>query len=199
MLLYLPKYSKTLNLFRDAVTTHYHQKIPSVIILPLDYLSLGDAITVIKNTLCHVFSNVLSPNEEGSPILHMVQMSRIFQDSKTFVDMKLRYSPAKIEQSYQELMIRENEQPSISAIMQFVTNNFVTENQMECCIPGDWISNPKLLSRISDVNLNRFASDLNSRWKMLCRKVRDDVGINPDLYSLLYLPHPLIVPGGRFR
>lgn len=146
-----------------------------------------------------IFRNVFSQNGEEDSILHVVQMARIFQDSKTFVDMKLRYPPAEIEHSYQQLMRKENEQPPKSAIMKFVQANFMMENQMEDYTPNDWIANPKLISRISDYHLSQFASDLNSRWKMLCRKVRNEVQTNPELFSLLYLPNPVIIPGGRFR
>ena len=146
-----------------------------------------------------IFRNVFSHNGKEDSILHMVQMARIFQDSKTFVDMKLSHCPSKIEYSYQQLMAKENEQPSKSAIMKFVQENFMMENQMEDWTPNDWIEKPKLLSRISDPKLAQFASDLNSRWKILCRKVRNEVETNPELYSLLYLPHPVIIPGGRFR
>lgn len=30
-------------------------------------------------------------------------------------------------------------------------------------------------------------------------QIRDDVRINQDRYSLLYVPHPFVIPGGRFR
>lgn len=30
-------------------------------------------------------------------------------------------------------------------------------------------------------------------------KVRDDVLKHQDMYSLLYVPHPFVIPGGRFR
>ena len=145
------------------------------------------------------FRNVFSKNGEEDSILHVVQMARIFQDSKTFVDMKLRYCPADIELAYQKLMSKENDQPSKSAIIQFVNDNFMMENQMEDWVPNDWIVAPKLISKISDIHLANFVSDLNSRWKMLCRKVSNEVQTNPELYSLLYLPHPVIIPGGRFR
>ena len=42
-------------------------------------------------------------------------------------------------------------------------------------------------------------TDLNSRWKILSRKIKTEVKESPDRYSLLYLPYPVIVPGGRFR
>lgn len=33
----------------------------------------------------------------------------------------------------------------------------------------------------------------------LCVVILDDVRDNPDLYSIVYVPNPFIVPGGRFR
>ena len=131
-------------------------------------------------------------------ILHMVQMSRIFPDSKTFVDMKLRNSPNVIDEAYQQLKNEDNS-PSKTQIMTFVREHFVMEDQMDDHVPLDWIKRPKLISRIKDKQLAKFASDLNSRWKMLCRKIKKEVQRNPELYSLIYLPHPVIVPGGRFR
>ena len=128
----------------------------------------------------------------------MVQMSRIFPDSKTFVDMKLRNCPNIIGEAYRQLK-NEDESPSKSDIMKFVHEHFVNENQMDDHVPLDWKSRPKLISRIKDQQLAKFASDLNARWKMLCRKVKKEVKRNPELYSLIYLPHPVIVPGGRFR
>jgi alpha,alpha-trehalase len=44
-----------------------------------------------------------------------------------------------------------------------------------------------------------FAQDLNTRWKILCRKIKQEVEDQADRYTLIYLPHPVIVPGGRFR
>lgn len=30
-------------------------------------------------------------------------------------------------------------------------------------------------------------------------QIRSDVKDHPELYSLIYTPHPVVVPGGRFR
>lgn len=30
-------------------------------------------------------------------------------------------------------------------------------------------------------------------------QIRDDVRDHPELYSQIYTPHPVVVPGGRFR
>ena len=42
-------------------------------------------------------------------------MSRIFKDSKTFVDMKLKFSPVEVENSFRELIVA-NPNPSKSQI-----------------------------------------------------------------------------------
>ena len=112
--------------------------------------------------------------------------------------MKLRNSPNVIDEAYQQLKNEDNS-PSKTQIMTFVREHFVMEEQMDDHVPLDWIERPKLISRIKDRQLAKFASDLNSRWKMLCRKIKNEVQRNPELYSLIYLPHPVIVPGGRFR
>ena len=75
--------------------------------------------------------------------MHMVQMSRIFQDSKTFVDMKLKFSPEKVENHFRELIVA-NHTPSKSQIQKFVEANFSMENQMEDHVPEDWIPDPKV-------------------------------------------------------
>lgn len=40
---------------------------------------------------------------------------------------------------------------------------------------------------------------MNEIWKVLCRKMDPTVEANPSRYSLLYVPKPFVVPGGRFR
>ena len=43
---------------------------------------------------------------------------------------------------------------------------------MEDHVPEDWNPDPKLMSKIVDLNYALFAQDLNSRWKILCRKIK---------------------------
>ncbi|CDW60989.1 Trehalase [Trichuris trichiura] len=47
--------------------------------------------------------------------------------------------------------------------------------------------------------LNDSLFELHTIWLSLCRKVREDVGANKELNSLLYVPHQFIIPGSRFR
>ena len=64
-----------------------------------------------------------------------------------------------------------------------------------------------------------WGEKLHGAWKFLGRKIKsnisrnyflklfdfqivfnaDDVRDNPELYSMIYVPHPFIIPGGRFR
>ena len=125
-------------------------------------------------------------------------MARLFNDSKTFVDMKLKFSPEVVKTHFEDLKLN-NPCLDKNLLEKFVEDNFTLENQMENVTPEDWISDPKLLSRISDGDYAYFAGELNARWKSLCRKIKNEVADNPDQYSLIYLPNPVIVPGGRFR
>lgn len=58
---------------------------------------------------------------------------------------------------------------------------------------------PKFLNYISDKNLRLWSKTLHSKWKDLGRKIKDDVLLNSELYSIIYVPNAVIVPGGRFR
>ncbi|XP_044574448.1 trehalase-like isoform X2 [Cotesia glomerata] len=134
-------------------------------------------------------------------LLHEVQMSRIFPDSKTFVDMKMKHSPEETLKKFETMMSHIKERPPpLEEIKRFVEDNFdEAGSEFEDWNPVDWRKEPKFLKSIKDPNLRKFASDLNDIWKLLGRKMKEDVRINQDLYSILYVPHPVIVPGGRFR
>ena len=45
---------------------------------------------------------------DGGPgsVLHTVQMAKLFPDSKTFVDMKMKHEPAAVQQSFDSMMKR---------------------------------------------------------------------------------------------
>ncbi|KAK6617639.1 hypothetical protein RUM44_005227 [Polyplax serrata] len=100
-------------------------------------------------------------------------MAHIYPDSKTFVDMKLKF-PAN---GYFEPVGKEFEEWT----------------------PQDWIEDPKFLSNIDDPNYKSWAKQLNCLWKFLGKRLIEDVRKNPEFYSIIYVPNPVIVPGGRFR
>ncbi|XP_052060748.1 trehalase-like isoform X1 [Mytilus californianus] len=129
------------------------------------------------------------------PLLHAVQMAKIFPDGKTFVDMSMKESPDVIISAFNNLTNQ-----STTTLKNFVSMYFTGPGEeLETWAPTDYVKLPRFLNDIKDPQLKDFGWDLCRIWKDLGRKVKDDVKINPDRYSMIYLPKPFIVPGGRFR
>ena len=132
--------------------------------------------------------------------MHTIQMASIYSDSKTFVDMKMKHPPNETLVLFRELMKKTENAPTRTQIEEFVNITFdPAGSEFEDWDPKDWKPQPKFLDKIRDENLKKFAQDLNHIWKLLGRKMKDDVKINHELYSIIYVPNPVIVPGGRFR
>lgn len=62
--------------------------------------------------------------------------------------------------------------------------------------PNDWNENPKYLNNIKDPAFKRFAFELNGLWKVLGRKMRDEIAVSRTsvhvltlLFSTNYLMH----------
>lgn len=129
-------------------------------------------------------------------LLRIVQMARIFNDSKTFVDMRLQKDEADVLQAFKVLP----DNPSNDQVFKFVKDNFLPAgDDLEEWSPPDWRENPEFIDRIKDANLRDFASKLNELWKKLGRKISDEARQNPARSSLILVKNPFIVPGGRFR
>lgn len=129
-------------------------------------------------------------------LLRIVQMARIFNDSKTFVDMRLQKDEADVFQAFKALP----DNPSKDQVFKFVKDNFLPAgDDLGEWSPPDWRENPEFIDRIKDANLRDFASKLNELWKKLGRKISDEARQNPARSSLILVKNPFIVPGGRFR
>lgn len=127
-------------------------------------------------------------------------MAAVYKDSKHFVDMKMKQSVNETLAKFRDFMRSTNNAPSKHQVEKFINETFEPPGyEFEDWDPTDWTANPKFLQNIEDDELRKFGSDLNHIWKLLGRKMREDVKINEDLYSIIYVPHPVIVPGGRFR
>lgn len=94
----------------------------------------------LKLTICHVqnffpmfyayimcrsviflFHSIIhSPIYCTGEILHTVQMAKIFNDSKTFVDMKLKQSSNRTIQLFKEFMAKHSDTPSREDVRKFV-------------------------------------------------------------------------------
>nr|ACP28173.1 soluble trehalase [Locusta migratoria manilensis] len=135
---------------------------------------------------------------QGS-LLDTVQKSKIYSDDKTFVDMKQKKSSQEILSDFQTLMDSTNGSPSQEQIRNFVSEHFEEGKELVEWDPPDWQKSPPRLNSIRDPDLRSWAHYLNDMWKELARRVSDDVKENPDRYSLIAVPNPFIIPGGRFR
>ncbi|EDV36486.2 uncharacterized protein Dana_GF11930, isoform B [Drosophila ananassae] len=132
-------------------------------------------------------------------LLHTVQMAKLYEDSKTFVDMKLVNSPEKTLADFDKFMESKNQNPSRDDLIKFVESYFSPKGtELEEYLPPDWTKNPSFLDVVHDPDLKQWGKDLNSIWKELGRKMKDDVAKNPDFYSIIPVPNPVIIPGGRF-
>ncbi|XP_047540830.1 trehalase-like isoform X1 [Vanessa atalanta] len=134
------------------------------------------------------------------PLLDTVQMAGLYNDSKTFVDMKMKLSPNITLEHFNQMMTRTGSRPTKADIQEFVNQNFDPEgSEFEEWRPTDWKDNPAFLQRIKDPHFHQWATDLNRLWLQLGRKMKDEVKQNQELYSIIYVDNPVIVPGGRFR
>ena len=113
--------------------------------------------------------------------------------------MKMRQPPTQTLQKFEEF-IGANPNPSKEQILEFVKANFEEPGkEFEDWIPDDWHDSPQFVKNIKDAKLKQFALDLNDLWLKLGRKMRPEVETDQELYSIIHVHNPVIVPGGRFR
>lgn len=72
---------------------------------------------LIDRVYIDIFSEIYCSGE----VLHTIQMAKIFNDSKTFVDMKLKRSPKETVQLFHEFMAEHADQPTKNDVIGFVS------------------------------------------------------------------------------
>ncbi|XP_076275764.1 trehalase-like isoform X1 [Rhynchophorus ferrugineus] len=132
-------------------------------------------------------------------LLDTIQLSGIYSDSKTFVDMSMIYSVNETLKNFSNLMNQTNNEPTQDDLMQFISTNFVSANETVSWTPSDYNPNPSFLNKITDDEVRTFAQNLVAIWPTLGRKVSDDVINDPTKHSIIPIPNGFIIPGGRFR
>ena len=110
---------------------------------------------------------------QGNDLLHDVQMQEIFPDGKTFVDCVPKFPEAAITAQY----LRLKNEPGFD-LRKFILDNYDLPAKVEI----NYTSNLQ----------NTVAENIESLWEVLTRKPEAAKG------SLIALPFPYIVPGGRF-
>ncbi|XP_026219255.1 trehalase isoform X1 [Anabas testudineus] len=155
-------------------------------------------------TNAHTISCLIIHSSEiycTGPILQQVQKAKLFDDDKYFVDMKLREAPDVVLSAFRNLSHEFPNTTIPSAKLQEFVSAYFEEpgTEFESWTPPDWHDEPKFLGKIADQELRDWAKNIHDLWKSLGRKIRASVKDHPELYSQIYTPHPVIVPGGRFR
>jgi alpha,alpha-trehalase len=127
----------------------------------------------------------LPPSDLYGQLYRDVELAQVFADSKTFADMPPNEPPAQIAAAYENFQ-KENAKTTDpaarhAALAQFVNRYFSPPAHAE----SNYVSDPN-----QDV-----VAHIDTLWNVLLRQ--PDSNAKPDS-SLLPLPRPYVVPGGRF-
>uniref|UniRef100_A0A2A4JN84 Trehalase n=1 Tax=Heliothis virescens TaxID=7102 RepID=A0A2A4JN84_HELVI len=134
-----------------------------------------------------------------SDLLHRVQMARLYNDSKTFVDLQMNFDENTTLTEFEKFLNLHDRNPTKEQLMEFVNEYFSNDNELEEWQPPDFNDNPAFLIKIKDKALREFGKGINNIWPLLARKVKAEVFQKPDQFSLVPLSHGFIIPGGRFK
>lgn len=115
------------------------------------------------------------PDRDLGELFITVQKEHIFPDSKTFVDCVPNEDPAEILSKYQKEKISNS----------FILKEFIQQN---FTLP------PSIPPTVIDTNKNMILH-LQNHWPNLVRESKSD----DEYTTLISLPYPFVVPGGRFR
>lgn len=158
-------------------------------------LSTNILLTILSLKFIQTTNVCDSPIYCDGKILHAVQISNYFKDSKTFVDMPTRLSLDEVVANFNNIKNLSNN----DELGMFLKNNFYDAGKDTVkADPTDWIAQPAYLSKIVDSNLAKFAKDLNARWKDLLRKFDPNQICQNCKTSAILTKNPFVVPGGRF-
>ena len=156
----------------DGATAFYCSLLPMVGILV--------TLTLLKRqSVKPAFEQVTASSaEQGttSALFHAVQTKHIFADSKTFVDAVPKSDPNEIELAY----LQGKDEPHFD-LKQFVLDNYDVPDE----------ASPEI-KRVKAENLR---AHLDAMWAELERAPDNPEGRS----SLIPLPKPYLVPGGRFQ
>jgi alpha,alpha-trehalase len=143
---------------------------------------------------------------ELAPLLQDIQDAKLYNDSKTAVDLPLNASVADVAAAYNELLAANSGSVTKEQLQEFVAAYLgAAGSELLVCTPADWqpkngtawLSN--LQNAANGTELRQFAQDVHDRWNILCRQMPPDVFEFPERHSLLPLTRQFIVPGDRFR
>ena len=123
-------------------------------------------------------SQPVTPDKIWGKLFVDVQLKRALGDNKTFVDAVPKFEPSVILRKY--ALLQKQNDPSTSTLKSFIEENFKV---------------PVTYNPVLPAKNNNLKQHLEELWPILTRKA----DIVEKYSSLLPLPFPYVVPGGRFR
>lgn len=184
------------------------------------------------------------------PILEAIAHARIFNDSKTFVDMPLLVDPIVAQEAFASLFLNGDSDSSGKAdsgdswsLLPFFQGDILAKTNYNDMlknrghshheppkddryrghpvpreklidwlakyfgrvgsdllpwVPDDHVEMPEQIATLKNATIRNWISDMNQLWLLLGRQTTVDVRKHPERHSLIWLPNPMIVPGGRF-
>ncbi|KAM3724224.1 Trehalase [Dirofilaria immitis] len=158
----------------------------------------GVSALVVPITTGTIKSEIMKEIYCSGSLLEAVQKAHIFHDCKHFVDMPLKTDAETTLQHWHELIA--SGQIDENSLRRFVENHFDEPGgELDNCEPSDFDPEYGKFESINSPSYRQWAKELHRKWPTLCRKVSDRVIANPAKFSLIPLPKPFVVPGGRFR
>ncbi|XP_026457753.1 probable trehalase isoform X2 [Papaver somniferum] len=122
-------------------------------------------------------------------------------DPKLYIDMSLKFNLSKTEKEFDSLKRLKSGKVSVKDLSGFI-KMYLNEAGSDLVYhePTDFEYEPSgFLPKVENLKVRKWALEIHSLWKNLSRKVDDKVIENPDLYTLLPLKYPMVIPGSRFR
>jgi alpha,alpha-trehalase len=125
-------------------------------------------------------------------VLHAV--STILGDSKDFVDSPLRFSHASVSAAFDALPLPHS---SDDVRVWYAAHFDAPGSDLTPCALPDFSPAPPFSLR--SPSLQTWMAALHGEWPLLARCVSPSARLEPERHTLEWAPHPLVVPGGRFR
>ena len=158
-------------------TVSLRRRFPAPVVwLALAALAIGCSTLPVASVPVGTPSRIYDASRDLGPLFHDVQMARVFSDSKTFVDARPRSSPEDVVARYAAQRMRPG----------FDLRAFVSEHFEAPRSAGEGARSDTAQS---------MEEHIRALWPALTRPAD-----RPDpRSSLVPLPGPYVVPGGRFR
>nr|XP_022912444.1 trehalase-like [Onthophagus taurus] len=118
-------------------------------------------------------------------------MSRIFPDSKTFIDLAMINNPDLIVSSFDKSFKSNN--LNTEDLQSFVKRNFLIAHETKPANLNSFKSKSIITQNITNFEMRDYAEDVIRSFLKLGRFISVDVRNNPEKYSTIFLPNAFIV------